>query len=136
MSRFFKGAAFPILIVVVLAFFAQKVISPSSGEKTPTFNEFLHTNDQANYKSPGMHDKDNSVTYVLKTGKKKYETGYAGDYGAALTNKLNVAATEKKLDSFDVKSSKTSGWVSILTYLLPFVIFIGFWIFLMNQVQG
>ena len=28
MSRFFKSAAFPILIVVVLAFFAQKLISP------------------------------------------------------------------------------------------------------------
>ena len=27
MSRFFKSAAFPILIVVVLAFFAQKLIS-------------------------------------------------------------------------------------------------------------
>ena len=26
MSRFFKSAAFPILIVVVLAFFAQKLI--------------------------------------------------------------------------------------------------------------
>jgi cell division protease FtsH len=30
MSRFFKSAAFPILIVVVLAFFAQKLISGQS----------------------------------------------------------------------------------------------------------
>ena len=30
MSRFFKSAAFPILIVVVLAFFAQKLIGSSS----------------------------------------------------------------------------------------------------------
>ncbi len=30
MSRFFKSAFFPILIVVVLAFFAQRLISPSS----------------------------------------------------------------------------------------------------------
>ena len=30
MSRFFKSAAFPILIVVVLAFFAQKLIGNSS----------------------------------------------------------------------------------------------------------
>ena len=29
MSRFFKSAAFPILIVVVLAFFAQKLIGNS-----------------------------------------------------------------------------------------------------------
>ncbi|MCW2952650.1 MAG: ATP-dependent metallopeptidase FtsH/Yme1/Tma family protein, partial [Conexibacter sp.] len=36
----------------------------------------------------------------------------------------------------DVQSTSSSGWLSLLTYLLPFVIFIGLWIFLMNQVQG
>ncbi len=40
MRRFFRSAAFPILIVIVLAFFAQRLISPPSTEKTPTFNEF------------------------------------------------------------------------------------------------
>ncbi len=30
MSRFFKSAAFPILIVVIIAFFAAKLIVPSS----------------------------------------------------------------------------------------------------------
>ena len=37
MSRFFKSAAFPILIVVVLAFFAQKLISPArASPRRPT----------------------------------------------------------------------------------------------------
>ncbi len=35
-----------------------------------------------------------------------------------------------------MQDTSTSGWLSLLTYLLPFVIFIGFWLFLMNQVQG
>ena len=35
MSRFFKSAAFPILIVVVLAFFAQRLISPGDAGATP-----------------------------------------------------------------------------------------------------
>jgi cell division protease FtsH len=34
-SRFFKSAAFPILIVVVLAFFAQKLISGPGHHKAP-----------------------------------------------------------------------------------------------------
>ena len=33
MSRFFKSAAFPILIVVVLAFLAVKLVNPSSSNK-------------------------------------------------------------------------------------------------------
>ncbi len=33
MSRFFKSAAFPILIVVVLAFLAVKLVNPSNSNK-------------------------------------------------------------------------------------------------------
>ncbi len=33
MSRFFKSAAFPILIVVVLAFLAVKLVNPGSPNK-------------------------------------------------------------------------------------------------------
>ena len=38
MSRFFKSAAFPILIVIVLAFFASKLISDSGETNKPTFS--------------------------------------------------------------------------------------------------
>ena len=41
MSRFFKSAAFPILIVVVLAFFAQKLIGSSSKEPSYTFGQLV-----------------------------------------------------------------------------------------------
>ncbi len=37
---------------------------------------------------------------------------------------------------YDSKGTGQSGWWSILTYLLPFVLFFAFWIFLMNQMQG
>jgi cell division protease FtsH len=37
---------------------------------------------------------------------------------------------------FDSKGTGSSPWWSLLTALLPFVILIAFWIFLMNQVQG
>ena len=40
MSRFFKSAAFPILIVVVLAFFAQKLISPGTPTRDTSFADF------------------------------------------------------------------------------------------------
>ena len=41
MSRFFKSAAFPILIVVVLAFFAQKLIGNSSHTQKHSFGNML-----------------------------------------------------------------------------------------------
>ena len=39
MRRFFKSAAFPILLVVILAFVASKVISSGSGTEAPSYNE-------------------------------------------------------------------------------------------------
>src|SRR5262249_2085524 len=43
---------------------------------------------------------------------------------------------EKNNVTFDSKGVGSSPWWSILTSLLPFVLLFGFWIFLMNQVQG
>ncbi len=38
--------------------------------------------------------------------------------------------------TYDSKGKGSSAWWTILTSLLPFVLLFGFWIFLMNQVQG
>src|SRR5207237_6676184 len=48
---------------------------------------------------------------------------------------LEKAMLTNKVD-FDSKGVGSSPWWSILTSLLPFVLLFGFWIFLMNQVQG
>jgi ATP-dependent Zn protease len=37
---------------------------------------------------------------------------------------------------YESRGSGDSAWWSILTYLLPFALFFGFWIFLMQRVQG
>ena len=47
MSRFFKSAAFPILIVVVLAFFAQKLIGSSGKTEKQTYGDLLYQLDHA-----------------------------------------------------------------------------------------
>ena len=43
---------------------------------------------------------------------------------------------EKNNVKFDSKGTGTSTWVSLLTGLLPILLLVGFWIFLMNQMQG
>jgi cell division protease FtsH len=130
MSRFFKSAAFPILIVVVLAFFAQKLISPGETREKPQFSDFLTQLNDNQVKSANLKTKDNTVQVTLRNDS-KYEVGYPDDYGNELVNKLQAKDVR-----FNVEGKKTNGWLSLLTYALPFVIFIGFWIFLMNQVQG
>jgi cell division protease FtsH len=136
MSRFFKSAAFPILIVVVLAFFAQKLIGTSSHTAKPTFSNLLTQLQQDQVKSLTIKTKDNTadVTVLPQYGGEKYTVGYPDQYAPTL-----ITAAQKDIadpGQFDIQGKASNGWLSLLTYILPFVIFIGFWIFLMNQVQG
>ncbi len=135
MSRFFKSAAFPIIIVIVLAFFASKLISRSDQAEKTTFSQFLTQVEQGGIKSVTLKTKYNSAEVTLPNDK-KYEVGYPVDYSDVLVNKLRQAEQQNNIQSFDVKPARTSVILSLLTYVLPFLLFIGFWIFLMNQVQG
>src|SRR5688572_26353352 len=135
MSRFFKSAAFPILIVVVLAFFAQRLISPSDEPKTPDYPAFVEQLEAGQIKSATLKQKNNTIEVTLKDGT-KYEQGFADDFGEEMTQQLLAAEEAGDLQEFNVEGRKSNGWLSLLTYVLPFVIFIAFWIFLMNQVQG
>ncbi|HUE26993.1 MAG TPA: AAA family ATPase, partial [Solirubrobacteraceae bacterium] len=135
MSRFFKSAAFPILIVVVLAFFAQKLIGTSTHTQRQSFGNLIYQLENNEVKSLSLHEKDNTVAVTLTpaAGSTKYTVGFPDSYAPQL---INLARAHVAPNAFDIQGKTSSGWLSLLTYLLPFVIFIGFWIFLMNQVQG
>jgi cell division protease FtsH len=132
MRRFFRSAAFPILIVIVLAFFAQRLISPGESEQTPTFSQFLSQveNDPGTIEEVTLQPKTTTIQVQEHDGK-QYSTGYPNNYEEPLINKLQGHKIETK-----VEGTGGSSFLSILTYILPFILFFGFWVFLMNQMQG
>jgi cell division protease FtsH len=132
MSRFFKSAAFPILIVVVLAFFAQKLIGSSSHGPSYTFGTLHQQLVQNKVEKLSLDQKSNTANVTLQGGK-TYSVGYPDQYTPKL---IALADQHVQPDNFNVQSKSSSPWLSLLTYLLPVIIFIGFWLFLMNQVQG
>ena len=136
MSRFFKSAAFPILIVVVLAFFAQKLIGNSSHSTHYSFGNLLTQLQDKQVKGLTLKEKDNtaSVSLLQQYGGTKYSVGYPDQYTPTLIDLAHKNISDQS--QFDIEGKASNGWLSLLTYILPFVIFIGFWIFLMNQVQG
>jgi cell division protease FtsH len=132
LRRFFRSAAFPILIVVVLAFFAQRLISPDEGTEPPTYNEFIQQVDSGQIEEVTFNTKDN-VLNVKEANGDEYETGFldSADSQAQLQNTL-----ERNGVKYDIKGKGGSSLLSLLTYILPFLLFFAFWIFLMNQMQG
>ncbi|MCW3004364.1 MAG: ATP-dependent metallopeptidase FtsH/Yme1/Tma family protein, partial [Conexibacter sp.] len=136
MSRFFKSALFPILIVVVLAFFASKLISGSESKAPPTYGDFITQLNKGEVKKVDLRTKDNVLAVTLKQGDKKYETGFTDNAAGRLDARLEQAKNQGLLENYNVEPRKSSALLGLLTYVLPFVIFIAFWVFLMNQVQG
>ncbi len=134
MRRFFRSAAFPILIVIVLAFFAQRLISGPSSETTPTYDAFVSQIKQnpSTIESVTFDQKSSSITVEQPDGK-SYSMGYPTS-GNAQTQLIDLLG--KKGVTTKVEGTGGSSFLSILTYILPFLLFFGFWIFLMNQMQG
>jgi cell division protease FtsH len=133
MSRFFKSAAFPILIVVLVAFLATRLIpSSSSNAKTHTYQTLVSTDiPSGNVEKVDIKQKGSSVEVKLKHPSETYEVGYVDQAAPELIKQLKEADVP-----FNIETNKSSVLLGILTYIIPFVLFLGFWIFLMNQVQG
>ncbi len=139
MRRFFKSAAFPILLVVILAFIAQRVITNDSGSKSPSYNEIVNEKNgllkEGKVEEVSVNVKDSTLD-VKTTGEngeggESFSTGYPPNDEHHLMSLIESTGTK-----VNVHGTGSSGLLSLLTYVLPFVLFFGFWIFLMNQMQG
>ncbi len=132
MRRFFKSAWFPLLIVVVLAFFAHQLISPGQQQENPTFSEFYSQIDTRpdSIEKVTFNTKDNTLDVEQADGK-QYSTGYPDNLEEALVNRLQRNDVQTV-----VEGKGGSSLLSLLTYVLPFILFFAFWVFLMNQMQG
>ncbi len=137
MRRFFKSAAFPILLVVILAFVAQRFISTSSGPPAPSYNELVKPKTgliaSGQIEEVSVNTKENtlSVKETKKAGGQSFSTGYPPNTEQSLVNLLDSAEVKTV-----VHGSGGSDLLSLLITILPFILFFGFWIFLMNQMQG
>jgi cell division protease FtsH len=133
--RFFKSAAFPILLVVILAFVAQRWIGHSTGTEAPTYNALVAPKTgliaRGKIEEVSMNVKDSTLD-VTRTNGEKFSTGYPPNTEESLVHLLNQSKTTNTV----VHGTGSSSLLSLLTYILPFVLFFGFWIFLMNQMQG
>jgi cell division protease FtsH len=132
--RFFKSAAFPILLVVILAFIAQRVITDDPGPEAPAYNELIKPKTgliaEGKIKEVDVNVKDSTLD-VTQTNDESFSTGYPPDAEESLINTLEANDVATK-----VHGTGGSSLLSLLTYILPFLLFFGFWIFLMNQMQG
>ncbi len=134
MNRFFRSALFPLIIIAALVWLALQTLG-SHGQKTTAATtsqvyQIVQTNPTSITQPVTIDPNKQSLT--VQTADKKYTVHYATPQSEAALEQAML----KNNVPFNSKGVGSSPWWSILTSLLPFVLLFGFWIFLMNQVQG
>jgi cell division protease FtsH len=131
-NRFFRSALFPLIVIVLLVYLASQTLIPRrADEKKATYSELIRQVESGNVNEVLFTPNKRQINATLASGQ-KLKVNYPSDQSQfALQQKL-----ENQNVTFDSKGTGGSWWGSLLISLLPFVLLIGFWIFLMNQVQG
>ena len=136
MNRFFRSALFPLIVIVLLVYLASQTLMKGEKQEKVTYSE-LQSEVASN---PGQFEE-----IVANPSKQQLTVEYQPTGGNAKKIKVAYPSPESLVGferllktevNFDSKAVGGSPWWSLLTSLLPFVILIAFWIFLMNQVQG
>jgi cell division protease FtsH len=131
-NRFFRSALFPLIIIVLLVYLASQTLLPGRSEtRKMTYSQLIQEVKDGAVNDAEFNPNRSQITATLVAGGKvkvNYPTTQSATQFQNLLEKQNV--------KFDSKGTGSSAWWALLINVLPFVILIGFWIFLMNQVQG
>ncbi|MBT2506853.1 ATP-dependent zinc metalloprotease FtsH [Streptomyces sp. ISL-98] len=142
-KRYFRGPVMWIVLAVLAVVVLMQVVGSSGGYKTVDTAEVVQAIDKNQVKQAKLTTGDEQVIRVeLKDGQKvkdssKIQASYIGDQGVALANKLQSKFDSGDIDKgYTVSPSKQNPFVGILLSLLPFVLIVVVFLFLMNQMQG
>ncbi len=139
MNRFFRSALFPLIVIVLLVYLASQTLMSSEKKEKVTYSQLQQRvrSEPDQIQEIVANPSKQELTVEMKpTGGE--ETGEKFKVAYPSPESLNTFERQIRAQeiNFDSKSLGGSPWWSLLTSLLPFVLLFGFWIFLMNQVQG
>ena len=117
-----------MLATALLLWQVVKTGSPSSRERELSFTDFITNIEQGNISEVTIFG-NNEVRGQFKKDSTRLKTVVPNDYPDL------IRILREKGVIITVKESSTSTWVSILVNASPFLLLIGFWIFMMRQMQ-
>jgi len=115
---------------------AHPKVTVSTGTVTPPSTaQPSFTNDVINGRVANavLNVKDQTLAVTLK----KDASGKQAQYTVAYTDPVSTTALLDQYNvAYDATSPKSAWWSGALAFILPFILIIGLWIFMMNQMQG
>ncbi|NEA38974.1 ATP-dependent zinc metalloprotease FtsH [Streptomyces sp. SID11385] len=142
-KRYFRGPVMWIVLAVLAVVVLMQFVGSSGGYKTVDTGQVVKAIDQDKAKAVKLSTGDDHIIKVeLKKdqkvkGSSKIQASYIGDQGTDLAAKLQDKYQDNKIpDGYTVQPSKQSPFLSILFSLLPIIVIVLIFLFLMNQMQG
>lgn len=146
-KRYFRGPVMWIVLAVLAVVVLMQVVGSGGGYKTVDTGVVLNAIDTNKVDNAQLTTgDDNSIKVQLRDGVKiegsnKIRASYIGDQGAAIATDLQNIENGKVPGvslpgHYTVSQSKQNAFVGILLSLLPFVLIVVVFLFLMNQMQG
>ncbi|MFJ1652071.1 ATP-dependent zinc metalloprotease FtsH [Streptomyces sp. NPDC088337] len=142
-KRYFRGPVMWIVLAVLAVVVLMNVVGQSGGYKTVDTGKVVAAiNDNRVQQAKLVTGDEQTIKVELKDGLKvdgssKIQASYIGDQGVTIANTLQTKYQDKQIPKgYTVSPSKQSPFVGILLTLLPFVLIVVVFLFLMNQMQG
>ena len=136
MNRFFRSAFFPLIVIVLLVWLASQTLIPKNHH---TRKDDVLVAARRHPAGP-VADHEGRVQPEQARDHRDLRAGQQDRDGPLPDRPVASSHFEQLLQKQDVKyDSKGTGgfsWTALIGSFLPFLLLIGFWIFLMNQVQG
>jgi cell division protease FtsH len=133
-NRFLRSALFPLIVIVLLVWLASNtLIQKDKKTQKLTYSELIRrVEDQPGSVHGVLFNPSKRQIVATLAGGQKIKVNYPTDQAQIrFQNEL-----EQNRIAFDSKGTGGFSWLSLIGSFLPFLLLIGFWIFLMNQVQG
>lgn len=128
MNKFVKNVALYVLLIVIAVSMFQAFLTPQEKREEISYSNFIEQVDDDKIQEVTM--TNNSVVGVTKDGT-KFST-YIPDNDTKLLGTLE----EHKVTITAKPPEQPSWWMSLLSSLLPILILVGVWFWIMNQTQG
>ncbi|GAA2430683.1 ATP-dependent zinc metalloprotease FtsH [Streptomyces macrosporus] len=143
MKRYFRGPVMWIVLAALAVVVLMNVVGSSGGYKTVDTGQVVQAINQNKVQSAELTTGDEQTVKVeLKDGAKiegsdKVKASYIDEQGVDLAKLLQSKYQDGQVkDGYTVSPQKQNPFVGMLLSLLPFVLIVIVFLFLMNQMQG
>ncbi|MFD0855494.1 AAA family ATPase, partial [Actinomadura adrarensis] len=135
-KRYFRGPLLWILLLCFGAFMIMWTVNPGRSYEEQDTSKVVSAIAQGRVQSAKIIDKDQKIEVTLKDGA-RWESSWVNGQGLRMQEALQQQANQGNLPGgYTVDVPRQSPLVSLLFSLLPIVIIVLIFLFIMNQMQG